>query len=341
MALNTDYRSAAELTAAARAASDTISGGLLLESYLPSQENFTLSYEFDATGLVTIGSAEFRSFDTEAPYGKTQGGITKSGKLPPISKKLPVRELQELQLTNQPDGIGRVLDRYAAQLGQEVAVRAELARGEAITTGKLVLAENGIVATIDYGRSSTHTVTAATLWSATGAKPLDDILSWVQTYTTDTGSAPETLLISRRILADLSKNADFISAAVGSSAAPSRVSFDDVVSTLASYGVPRTVVFDKSYSKGGTNTRVIPDNVAILLPNPGDATVVGGVLGTTQLGVPAEAIQPSYGIPSGEEAGIFAGAFDREDPIGMDVLVSAILLPVLSNANATFAATVL
>jgi len=341
MALNTDYRSAAQLTAAARDAAETVSGGLLLESYLPSADNFTLSYDFDATGLVTIGSSEFRSFDTPAPYGKTQAGVRKSGKLPPTSKKLPVSELQELQLMNQSDAIGSKLEQYARQLGQEIAVRAELARGEAITNGTLVLDENGIKATIDYGRSSSHAVTAATLWSATGAKPLDDILAWVQTYTTDTGSAPESLLISRRILSYLSKNADFISAAVGSSAAPSRISFDDVVSTLASYGVSRTVVFDKSYSKGGSNTRVIPDNVAVFLPNPGDAVAVGGVLGTTQYGVPAEAIQPSYGIPAGEEAGIFAGAFGREDPVGLDVLVSAILLPVLSNANATFVATVL
>ncbi|GAA1051369.1 major capsid protein [Arthrobacter russicus] len=337
MTINQDFRTAVQLTATARAASENLSGGLFLEQYLPSRENATLSYELADTSQAQIDSAEFRAFDTEAPYGRTVGNLTKSGKLPPISKKLPVSELSQLRMMGQADALGVSLERYAAQLGQEVAVRLELARGEAIEKGKLTLNENGLQFTIDYGRRPDHTAAAAVKWDQETAKPLDDILNWVQAYTANTGTAPENLLISRRTLSYLSKNKDLIQAAVGNSNAPSRVSFNDVISTLASYGIGQTIVFDKAY--GGK--RVVADNVAVFLPTPGGATVLGGVLGTTDYGIPAEALKPSYGIPASEQAGIFCGSFERTDPEGLDVLASAIALPVLQNANASFAATVL
>lgn len=346
MSLNTDYRTPAQLTAAARDAAQTVAqgvngNGLLLEPFMPSVQNTTLAYEFDGSGSQNIGSAEFRSFDAEAPYGATSSSITKSGKLPPISKKLPISELSELQLMNQVDAIGAKEEEHARSLGQQIATRAELARGEALETGKLTLSENGLVAEVDFGRQADHTVTAGTKWDQTGATPIDDLQSWIDVFVAGAGTAPGTLVISRKILATLAKNSDLIQAAVRSSGAPSRVSYDDVKSVLNSYGIDNTVVFDESYLKGGALTRVVSQEVALLLPDPGSAPIVGGVLGTTQYGVPAEAIQPSYGIPAGEQAGIFAGAFSRTDPVGLNVLISAIMLPVLANANASMAATVL
>jgi hypothetical protein len=344
MVYNKDYRTAVQLTGQARGAADALNaaGGLVLEQFMPTVENPTLTYQFSGDGRIYAGSAEFRSFDTETPYGATIAHLTKSGTLPPIGRKLPIRELQQLLLQNQPDAIGAKMDQYAAQLGQEISTRAELARGEALTTGKLTLQENGLVATVDFGRASGNTSTAATLWDAGGATPLDDIQNVMTVLIGLTGGAVGTLIISRRILNALQKNADVIGAAIQrSSSLPSRISNADVLSTLADYGVTNTIVYDQAYYKGNVLTRVIPNNVAVFVPDAGVTPIYGGVLGTTQVGIPAEAIQAKYGIPAGEESGIFAVALGHEDPEGIDVLASAVLLPLLENANATYALTVL
>lgn len=345
MAYNTDYATASELSGIARGAQDVLTAqgnGLVLERWLPTVENPTLDYEFNATGRQYPGSAEFRAFETEAPYGSNLPTLTKTGQLPPISEKMPVREYQRLKLYQNADGIKNKVEQHAALIGTHIATRAELARGEALTTGKLTLNENGLVATVDYGRASAQTSTAATLWSSGGSDPLADITTIQNTLITEVGAAPGTMLISRRILNALQTNGDLIAAALAQGAQlPSRISKDDVLSTLAAFGLPNTLIYDQSYYKGSTLTRVIPDNVVIFMPDPGTVPLYGGVLGTTQIGIPAEATEAKFNISDSEAAGVFCAVFDHDDPSGLDVLGSAILLPVLENANATWAFTVL
>lgn len=343
MAINTAFRSPAQLTAVARAALEVADGEAYLSQFLPARDNLSLSYNFDVNAVNLAEAASFRAYDAEAPYTRAPGAASQSGKLPPASIKLPVSEYDELRLYNAGnEAVGAKLEEYATRLGAAIGARAEAARGEAIETGELTVDENGLSFTIDYGRDSGNTATAGTDWdAATGATPLDDLQTWIDTYTDANGSAPGVLLLSTKVLAALSKNTDTIEAIVGSSAAPSRVSYADVKSLLNGYGIGQTVVYDRKVNIGGVSTRVTSDSKVILLPASDGAPLLAGALGTTDFGVPAEAINTDYGIPVAERPGVFAGAFGRTDPEGLDVLASSIFLPVLSNANATFAATVL
>lgn len=330
--LNTDFRTAVELTAAARAEVDAIEGTLPMSAYLPVEENDTLTYSFQAGGKVDVDMATFRAFDTPAPYGKTEGGETKSGKLLAISRKLPISEYDELQFARRTDQLGTVLERYAARLGRGIAFRLETARIEVILTGRLAINENGVVQTIDYGRNAALSVAAQ--WSAAASTPVDDIIDWRQTVSTY-GRTPTAALLTLDVMEMLSKNEQVIGYALGrTDNLPGRVSYDDVRGVLGSFGIVNVTVVDEAYSAYDLGGQVFPAGTFVLVPG------ASGALGTTQVGVPAEASQDSFGIPASERAGVFAGAFDRGDPIGLDVLASAIALPVFTNVDSTLSASI-
>jgi hypothetical protein len=348
MGINLDHATAVELTGAARAAADAFDAQMPLAGYLPARENTTLSYSFDATGNTPVDVASFRSFDTEAPYGQLGPRITKEGKLPPISRKLPVSEYTELQFINNLSALVDKLGDYAAKLGVSIAARLEIARVEAVLTGGLTLAENGITAMINYGRDASLTVpglAAAAQWDQSTATPVDNLIAWRELVRlASKGGLPTGLMLSNRVMTALMGNPQIISYALGrSSDLPSKVSQDQVREVLRGYaGITTVTVADEVYSRYNFGRTVFPTDQIALLPPAGGLVIGGdGPLGTTDFGVPAEALQPSYGIGESERAGIFAGAFDRSDPEGLDVLVSAIALPLLQRANTTLGATVL
>lgn len=343
MPIDQSIRTAVQLTAEARAAADIVTAGYGLAAYLPDNENYGLTFSFDVNQVNLAEAASYRTFGAESRYGSDRGGQSRAGKLPPISQKRRVDEYEQLSLFNQLDAIGGKLEEKARAVGVAIAARAELARGQAVETGTVLLQENGLNFALDFGRLPAHTVTAATLWSAAGAKPLDDLLTWAGVYAAAGNGTPAVTRMSTRIMQTLSRNSDIISAAVRSSAnLPSRISLDDVRSVLSSYGFGRVEIRDDQVRVDGVARKVISDDKIVFLPDPDGVGVVdGGVLGTTDYGIPAEAIQPAYGIADSDRPGIFAGDFRREDPEEHNVLGSAIMLPVLANANATFAADVL
>jgi hypothetical protein len=93
-----DHRSAVELTAQARAAADLAATQYRLGRFLPSRDNYSLTYNFDVNQIGLVDKAEYRAFDTETLYGRTQGGSSRAGKLPPIGRKFRVGEFEQLQL---------------------------------------------------------------------------------------------------------------------------------------------------------------------------------------------------------------------------------------------------
>ncbi len=345
MVYSNSFRTAAQLTAAARAASDALLGSFVLPSWLPSIENLGLSYDFDINSLQLTEAATYRAYDTEAPFGRTPGNQNRQGKLPPISRKLRVSEFDQLTLFGQTDAIGDKFEDYAERLGAAIAARVALAQGQAVETGTITLNENKLTFTIDFGRAAGNTVTAATVWTTPTANALGDLTTWAQTYRTLTGVSPAVAMISSSVMAALQKNVSIIGAATGLAQAqlPAIISQDQVRAVFSSYGFGQLIENDDQVVYNGSTQRIVSANKLIWLPASGGVQLggVGGVLGSTQWGIPAEAINPTYGISGGEMPGIFSAAFHDEDPEGHNVLASAIVLPVLQSANYTFAAQVI
>lgn len=337
-------RTATQLTAEARAAQEILEDQFLLSAWLPSRENYGLNFEFDVNALNLADAATYRAFDTEAPLGSVPGSQTRSGKLPPISRKLRVSEYDQLSLYGQNDAIGETFERYARRLGGGIAARVALAQGQAVETGSVTINENKLIFTIDFGRKAGHTVTAAAVWSNTATDAFADLLAYKAVYVATNQAAPGVAMVSTQVLSALQRNTSIIKAALGRSTdLPSIITIEQVRSMFESYQLGRLVINDDVTGVNGASTRIISANKFMFLPEVGGSGVDGdgGALGGTDWGIPAEAINPRYGIPEGDRPGVFSAAFHSADPEGHYVLSSAIVLPVPSFINRTFAATVL
>ncbi|CAO0836167.1 hypothetical protein SMICM17S_07174 [Streptomyces microflavus] len=95
-----------------------------------------------------------------------------SGELPPISRKIPVGEYERIKRRNIDTQNAEIRDAMlddGVRLARQIEARMELARGEAIFNASVVLNENGVQASVDFGRAAGHTVTAGTVWSNVSA----------------------------------------------------------------------------------------------------------------------------------------------------------------------------
>jgi hypothetical protein len=337
MAYTARPRTASQLTVEARAAAAVSSTGYALSAYLPDTDNYSLNFNFDVNQIAINDPASFRSYNTGSDVGRTGGTQSRSGRLPAMSRRYDVVELDQLLLFGQSDAIAAEYDKYARLLGASMAARVELARGQAIETGAVVIAERDLSFTIDYGRHADHSITAPIVWTDTTADVLGDLDTASAVYLATNGAPAGEILISTARFVSLQKNVGIIKAAVQrGSDLPTRISQADVRSVLSDYGFPFVRVFDEVI---GTQ-RVIGADKVVFVPSNGSISFDGGSLGTTDWGIPAEAINGNYGISASDRPGIFAGAFTSEDPEGSYVLASAICIPVLTNANATLTITV-
>lgn len=335
-----NHRTAADLTAQARAAADVAGLGFRLGRFLPSVDNYSLTYDFNVNDIGLTDLAEYRAFDTEANYGagsSTSG--TRSGALPPVSRKYRVKEQEQLTLfIGGASLIGDKQDEYARKGGLAIAARVALAQAQAIEFAKVDLKENKLNVTIDYGRDPAHDVVSAALFSDIEADLVDPLESWASAYRAKNGVNPGTTLLSQRIITAASKNKSVIRYTVGRFAdLPTRVGYPDVIAFFAAYGLTGVEIFDAVLD----GTRLLSENKIFLLPGDSNTILDGGPLGTTEWGITAESIQPVYGIGDAERPGIFSAAFDDNDPQGTDVLSTAVVVPALRNADATFVAEVL
>jgi hypothetical protein len=328
-----NHRTAADLTAQARAAAALAQAGYELGVYLPQVNNDSLTYQFSLNVLGLTDVAEYRAFDTTVGYGKGNAGARSvSGKLPPLTRRYHVEEFEQLQLQISGAGaIGGKLDEYARKGGLAIAARIALAQAEAIEFDRVTLDDNGLAQRLTYGRSADHKIVASTLWSDTTVELLEPLLSALQVYRTNNGGQnPGVQLISQRILDALSRNAQIISDTTRSERLPTRVGFPDVISWLGDWGMTNVRIFQGNID----NKPLLSDNKVFFLPTPGANLDGTGALGTTEMGITAESIQPIYGIGAGEQSGIFAAAFDRNQPQGTDVMSTAVAIPAVRNSNA-------
>lgn len=345
MELHFDYITPQELTGYAREGlADQQRNRFSLYRWLPNRVIDDLDYRFRRGGEGLAEAATYRTYDAESPVGSRPGFERVTGELPPISRKVRLGEYERLR--RRANGDEQVVERIqsdALRMTRAVAARLELARGDALTNGSVTINENGVVATVDFGRAASHSVTAGTLWTDTAnATVLTDLVAWYDTYVATNGSDPGALLVSTRVSRLMQRNAEVINAIAGSAAGRNRVTRAELDTLLESEGLPPVFVHDGQVSVNNAATRVIPDTVAVMLPPPvNDPDDWEGTdLGALLWGTTAEALEPEYGIEDAEQPGIVAGAYATKDPVALWTKAAAIGLPVLANPNLSLKATV-
>lgn len=342
--LLSDIYDPTELTGYAREAMDDLpENQRVLARWLPNRFIDDLSYEFERGGEGLQDAATFRSWDTEAPIGALPGTMKVTGELPPISRKVRLSEYDRLKMRKDADvRIPEVIESRASRLVRSIAARIELARGEALSTGKLELDENDVKATIDFGRLGTHTTNPNNLWSSpTTATVLTDLRTWVDRYKENNGVAPGTLMTSTAVKRLMQKNKEVIDAVHGSTNGKTMVTDAELNAILGEFDFPGVTVNDAKTSVNGVATRYVDEDLVLLLPTPsGEDDPDGSDLGATLWGPTAEALDGDFGLEDEELPGIVAGVYAGNDPKGYWTLATGVSLPILTNPNLSLAADV-
>ncbi|MGW5387199.1 major capsid protein [Nocardia sp. NPDC003963] len=339
LVVNSDYIAPAELTGYVREAlaDNPINDLTLVDDLLPDSLIDDVEFRANITQRGLRRAAQFRAWDTEAPLSGRKGVTRISGELPPLSEKRLLGEYDRLRLRKAETAIRDLILNDAVELAQAIRTRIIMAKAQALMTGKVTLAENGLELEADFQRLSGHSVTASTLWSVTGsgaADPIVDQESWFSTFRATQSGNPVRAITSQRVMSALMRNDKIRAAAVPVGTVPGIVTKDAVNALFTAFGHPPFEVFDAQVEDfAGNATRLFPDNKILYV---GAAKV-----GETQWGTTAEALEPLYGIDANEAPGVVVGSFITPDALQRWTKASGIALPQLLNANATMVATVL
>lgn len=336
MFLNTDYIDPAELTGYARAAAaDLDINQFTLSRWLPNRLVDDLEYRFARGGDGLADAATFRAYDAESPIGSRPGISRVTGELPPISRKIRLGEYERLRQRKLADAVGNAIMSDAERMVQSVAARLELARGQALVTGKVTISENGVIAEADFGRAAGHTVTAAASWATTTTDIIGDLNTWRDVYVASTGQEPGSFVTSRKVMGYMLRNDAFRQLDATIVGTPSIVTPESVNNILSAHNLPPVITYDAQVRVSGSATRVIADDKFLMLPAVGS-----GEMGATLYGTTAESMEPEFGL-AGSEAGIVAGAYSTKDPVAIWTKAAAIAMPILANPDLSFAADVI
>jgi hypothetical protein len=317
-----------------------------LNTWLPDRNIGDIEAAFNTT-FRTNRTAMFRAFDAETPIGQRDNFQRSRVALPPLGQKTLVGEEERLRLEmvrsggNNTASLIDALYNDAALNTNAVLARMELARGQVLTTGKFTLSgENGLkTIEANYGVAGSHLPTAGTLWSdATNSDPLQDMRTWADLYTDDSGQPPAFAVTSRTTIGQMLKNAKVRAYFATTGGTPSMITRAQLAGVLDAWDLPQLVQYDTQVSVAGVSTRIIATNKLVYLPqNPAD-------LGNTFWGITAEALElvgtNNPQLTFQQAPGLVAMVTKEGDPVRTWTKVTAIGMPVIANPNLAFCATV-
>jgi hypothetical protein len=343
MALWTDIIDPATLTGYARASlADYEARRGSLAAWLPNREVPSIDVRFTAGSFGLVDIADFRSYDAEPTIGKAPSGKRITIELPALGQNIPVSEYNQLRANGAQPGSDTALgtiQRATDAVVRSVADALERLRGTVLQTGRATV--SGFMDD-DFGRSGSNTVTAGTLWSTSTADALNDLTTWSDAYRNVNGEDPGAIVMSTRVLRAMASLNQMRTQLASGSTRPATTS--DVQATVAANGLPQIYLYDRRVSVGGVSTKVLGDNQVLLLPAPvADLNDWQGTqLGATYWGRTLTSMESDWNIAEVDQPGLVTGVYRGEKPpMIAEVVSDAIALPVLSNANLSFAATVL
>lgn len=336
MALWTDIIDPATLTGYVREALSAIEARKgNLARFLPNRTVSDIMVRFVAGQAGLVAEAEFRAYDAEPTIGGRQPGKRIILELPAIGRNIPISEYDQLRTRNaSDDAILREILGVARQVAQAISDRMERLRGSVLSTGVATIPEIGAVDS--FGRSASHTVTAAALWNTSPTvSRLADLQTWSDVYEDTTGVKPGAMVMSRRVLRVMAQGDEFRTNLIGGGSRPA--TDDDVDAIIAGHDLPPIEVYTRKTSGG----LIIPNTEILMLPAPVEPDAWEETeLGATFWGQTLSSQEPGWEIEEEDQPGVVVGTFKNEKPpMRAEVVSDAIGMPVLANANLSLKAT--
>jgi hypothetical protein len=257
----------------------------------------------------------------------------------PLSDSLNAGEYERLQLEfartggTRREALANAVYNDAQVLTGHVQNRMEQAVGDILVDGKLTINENGLITEADYGVPGNQLITVGTAWTTTATAPaLDNLIAALDVYVAANGTAPGSILTSRRVLRLMQTNAQLVGAAVGTASGKTRINLDELGSLFDAEGVPSGItVYDTVLDVDGVTTRVIPDDRLIFLPpNVGDLLEIRYGVSATGL----ELVNSNKADLSFEDAPGIVGVVEKVGPPYREfTFVDAVGMPFLKDAR--------
>lgn len=317
-----------------------------LDRWFPNQFRQSIDYSYSRADKRREEMGSFRGFDVPAPIGDRPGVDKVRGNIPPLSKKLVLTEWERLNLEMQNGStVAASLLRELAYddamlITESLLARLEYARGTVLQTGTVTyVTDTGFTGIVtDYG--TVTTATASPLWTDhDNATPFTDLRTWTAAYVTrNKGRRPGVFLTSEARQSDMLLCAEFRAYAAVGATIPSILTPTQVNTILAAHGIPPVETYDAQVNVPGSgDTRVIAENVGLLLPPTSDAARFG----ETTHGVTAEALElVGKGFLSMPTAPGFVGVGNTEfDPVTKWTKVAGLALPVCKDVDLITVAT--
>lgn len=290
-------------------------------------------------------AASVQAFGAEAEIASREGIKKVSGEIPTIKRKIPLSGRALIALRREGAGDeAMVRDTLFNDLDNMIdacQARQEMMRMDAVANGKIVLAENGVIMTVDYGVPATHkkTITTATeKWSHASSTPIQDIQAWMEIVTDTSGITPSRALTSTKIVGLLLKNPEVRQLIYGDNGGSRAISLAQLNALFTSMGLPTIVTYDtkvrRQLANGKyTTSRLFPEEKFVLLP--------GEALGESLVG-PTEDAMLDADVATEEIAGVYAAVYkETMDPPVIMTKAALTTIPTFPLADAVFQAKVI
>lgn len=323
---------------------DETPGGYKGSELFPSVTVNELSFDYWKDAHLLPVMANVQAFGAEAQIASRDGLEKITGEIPTIKRKINLAGRALIALRREGIGdediVRNTLFNDLDNMIDSVLARAEKMRIDAATSGKVQLAENGVVMTIDYGVPDTHQqiLSGDSLWSAHAtATPIQDMQRWRDRIIDDTGIPVTRAWTSSKVVAHLLQSKEVRLLVHGDTGGTRAASLSQLNAVLEAMDLPLITTYDARVRAQAANgsystVRFWPEGKFVMLPD--------GKLGDTLLG-PTEEAMLDVEVDARELAGAYAIVYQEAEPPMVWTKAAITAIPTFPAADAVFQADVL
>lgn len=323
-----------------------------LAGYLPSQEVDDIEYEIEVgstAGFIT--AANWRAFNGN-PTSETWGeGKRQRGRFLPLARNYTIDEEGALRQRNNKDAL---IERESANLirrgAKSIGIAINRQRANALQYGIIQIEGSGhLRQQISFGRNANFTTVADQLFTDDAADPLGYIEALADLYEAENGFRPERVMIPTNIRRLISQHASVVRQATDSTIRD-RATQSELDALFAEYRLPQIIDTPSSLIQVDDlatgevkKVRLFDRDSILFVPATGDPLAPeASIYGRTLWGRTKTADIPAFRESGADTPGVVAGVLTGQDyPFNEEVIIDALAMPVVYNANYTLKAKVI